>query len=87
MRKFWSIINTLTPQKSNANVPDAVKVGKVNFTEPKKLWKILMSIFVVSAKSWLKKFMVLVCPLTPLTDHLLEKINAFINVLTSYFTF
>jgi len=40
MRKFSNtprIINTLTPQKSNANLPEVVKVVKVNIAEPKKI--------------------------------------------------
>jgi len=58
----------LTPQKSNANVPEVVKVDKVNITEPKKNSEKFNEHFCSLGKKLAeKKLMVLVRPTTALT--------------------
>ena len=37
MRKFWSIINTLTAQKPRSNVPDIVEVDNVKIFDLEKI--------------------------------------------------
>ena len=37
MHEFWIIIKTLTPQKSNTNVPKVVEVVTVKITESKQI--------------------------------------------------